>query len=85
MIPSVQFPTIPSPQSLGSSSRDAFATELQSLSLEKTNKQGRDESFLGRSLSGDLNSQSKVSAGEGTSQSAVQAGSDHSTSARNST
>ncbi|PSS21409.1 La-related protein like [Actinidia chinensis var. chinensis] len=100
MIPSVQFPTIPSPQSLGSSSCDVFATELQSLSLEKTNKQGRDEAFLGRSLSGDLNSQSKVSTGEGTrlvnsqskvstgegtSQAAVQAGSDHSTSARNST
>ncbi|GFY80409.1 winged-helix DNA-binding transcription factor family protein [Actinidia rufa] len=85
IVPSVQFSTIPSPQSLGSSSHDAFATELQSLSLEKTNKQGRDEAFLGRSLSGDLNRQSKVTTGEGTSQAAVQAGSNHSTSARSST
>lgn len=82
---SVQFPAVTSPQSVGRSSHDLLATNLQSMSLEdKTNKQGQVEAFPSRSLSGDWNSQSQPSSGEGTSQATVQAGSEHPVSTRSS-
>ncbi|KAG8660043.1 la-related protein 1C isoform X2 [Manihot esculenta] len=77
MPPSVQFPSISSPSSLGRSSHEILAANIQSISLEDntaSHSSGRSpadvhsETFLGRSSSGDLNSQSPVFATEGTGQ-----------------
>ncbi|THG02800.1 hypothetical protein TEA_017030 [Camellia sinensis var. sinensis] len=82
---SVQFPAVSSPQSVGRSSHDLLATNVQSMSLEdKTNKQGQVEAFRSRSLSGDWHSQSQSSSGEGIGQATVQAGSEHPVSTRSS-
>ncbi|KAI8017601.1 La-related protein 1C [Camellia lanceoleosa] len=82
---SVQFPAVSSPQSVGRSSHDLLATNVQSMSLEdKTNKQGQVEAFPRRSLSGDWHGQSQSSSGEGTGQVTVQAGSEYPVSTRSS-
>ncbi|XP_059639485.1 la-related protein 1C-like isoform X2 [Cornus florida] len=52
LMPPVQIPTVSSPQSFGRSAHDMLAANLQNVSL-------------GRSSSGDLNSQSQPSSGEG--------------------
>lgn len=68
-MPSAQFPNVSSPQSLGRSSHDILAANIQSMSLdENMNKQGQEEGFLSRSSSGELNSQSQRSSGEGIGQ-----------------
>ncbi|KAI8536950.1 hypothetical protein RHMOL_Rhmol10G0296700 [Rhododendron molle] len=71
----VKFPNVSSPQSLGRSSHDILAANIQSMSLdENMNKQGQEEGFLSRSSSGELNSHSQRSSGEGIGQAAFQAG-----------
>ncbi|CAL5324239.1 unnamed protein product [Camellia sinensis] len=55
---SVQFAPVSSPQSIGRSSHDMLAANIQSMSFEEmTNRQGQSEAFLSRSSSGDLNIQ----------------------------
>jgi len=74
-MPSAQFPNVSSPQSQGRSSHDMLAADIQSMSLEeKLNKEGQEEALLSRSSSGELNSQSQRSSGEGTGQATFQAG-----------
>ncbi|KAL7231266.1 hypothetical protein ACSBR2_009517 [Camellia fascicularis] len=69
---SVQFAPVSSPQSIGRSSHDTLAANIQSMSFEEmTNRQGQSEAFLSRSSSGDLNIQ-------------PQAGSEHAILARTS-
>ncbi|KAF2306274.1 hypothetical protein GH714_016179 [Hevea brasiliensis] len=76
------------PPSLRRSSHDMLAAHVQSISLEEnaaSHSSGRspadvhNEAFIGRSSSGELNSQSLVSTTEGTGQVSVRGGSDSST------
>ncbi|CAK9156966.1 unnamed protein product [Ilex paraguariensis] len=82
LLPSAQFTTATSPQSLGRFNRDTLASHLQSFTLDDKNAiHGLPEVFLSRSSSGELSSQSQQSGGESTSQVIVQAGFEHTTSA----
>ncbi|EEF31226.1 lupus la ribonucleoprotein, putative [Ricinus communis] len=92
MPPSAQFTSVSGPPFLGRSSQDMLAAHVQSISLEesvtshssaRSQVDVHNEAFLGRSSSGDFNSQSQLLSLEGTDQVSVQGGSDSSTSMRN--
>ncbi|XAR58009.1 hypothetical protein NMG60_11026335 [Bertholletia excelsa] len=70
MPPTVQFPTVSSPRSLGTSGQDTLASNIQRMSLEENaNKQGEAETSFGRLSS------TQSFGGEGTSHTTAQAGS----------
>ncbi|CAK7334175.1 unnamed protein product [Dovyalis caffra] len=88
-----QFPNVSSPESGEKSSHDMLAAHVQGTSLEematvhsnvRSQADVRTEVFLGRSSSGDLNSQSQLSSSKGIDEISFQGGLDLPISARNS-
>lgn len=89
----IQFPNVSSPQSGEKSGHDMLAANVQGISLEemtaghsnvRSQADVRTEAFLGRSLSGDFNSQSQLSSSKGIDENRFQGDLDLPTSSRNS-
>ncbi|KAG6773819.1 hypothetical protein POTOM_021156 [Populus tomentosa] len=88
----IQFPNVSSPQSGEKSGYDMLAANVQGISLEemtaghsnvRSQADVRTEAFLGRSLSGDFNSQSQLSSSKGIDENRFQGDLDLPTSSRN--